>query len=63
MMIEQLESRQLFAATLPMAGAILPLTPANSHAAAPTVDVPAAGMDHAGSHLATALANHAKGKP
>jgi len=62
MQIEMLESRKLFAATLPMAGAVLPLTPANDHAKAPTVTVPQAAKDHALPHLADALANHAKGK-
>jgi hypothetical protein len=63
MHIETLEGRSLFAATLPMAAAVLPLTPANSHASAPTVTVPAAATDHALSHLNDALAKHAKGKP
>jgi hypothetical protein len=62
MMIENLESRRLFAASLPMAAAVLPLTPANSHASAPSASVPAAATDHALSHLNDALANHAKGK-
>jgi hypothetical protein len=61
-MIEQLESRQLFAATLPMAAAVLPLTKANSHATAPTVTVPAAATDHALSALTKALSHHAQGK-
>ena len=61
MMIEQLESRQLFAATLPMAAAVLPLTNANSHATAPTVTVPAAATTHALSALTTALTHHAQG--
>jgi hypothetical protein len=59
MMIEQLESRRLFAATLPMAAAVLPLTKANSHATAPTVTVPAAATGHA---LTKALSHHAQGK-
>ena len=61
MMMEQLEERQVFAATLPMAAAVLPLTPANSHATAPTVTMPAAA-DHAMSALTKALAHHAQGK-
>jgi hypothetical protein len=61
MLIEQLESRQLFAATLPMAAAVLPLTKANSHAVAPTVTVNAAATDHAMSALTKALAHHAQG--
>ena len=62
MMIENLESRRLFAASLPMAAAVLPLTPANSHAVAPSYDMPAAA-DHASEALTKALANHGKGKP
>ena len=61
-MMEQLEERQVFAATLPMAAAVLPLTPANSHATAPTVTVPVAATDHALSALTKALAHHAQGK-
>jgi hypothetical protein len=61
MMIENLESRRLFAASLPMAGAVLPLTAANSHAVAPTVTVPAAATDAALAALTKALANHGKG--
>jgi hypothetical protein len=63
MLIEQLEGRRLFVATLPMAAAVLPLTPADSHAKAPTVTVPAAATDHALAKLTEALAKHAKGKP
>ena len=61
MMIENLESRKMFAASLPMAAAVLPLTPANSHASAPSVTVPAAATDHALAALTKALANHGKG--
>ena len=63
MLIEQLESRALFAATLPMAAAVLPLTPANDKAQAPTVTVPQQALDHALPKLTEALAKHAKGKP
>ena len=62
MMIEQLETRRLFAASLPMAAAVLPLTKANSHAQAPTVTVPAAATDAALSALTKALSHHAQGK-
>ena len=62
MMTESLESRKLFAATLPMAAAVLPLTPANSHATAPTVTVNANATTHALAHLTTALSHHAQGK-
>ena len=62
MMVEMLESRRLFAATLPMAKAVLPLTPANDHATAPTVTVNSNATDHALSHLNDALAHHAQGK-
>jgi len=61
MQIEMLESRKLFAATLPMAAAVLPLTPANGNAAAPTVTAPQAATDAAAPHLADALAHHAQG--
>jgi hypothetical protein len=63
MMIETLESRRLFAASLPMAAAVLPLTKANSHATAPTITVPAKATDAALSHLTKALSHHAQGKP
>ena len=62
MFVEQLETRRLFAATLPMATAVLPLTKANSHAKAPTITVPAKAMDAALSALTKALSHHAQGK-
>jgi hypothetical protein len=62
MMIEQLETRQLFAVTLPMAKTVLPLTKANSHAKPPCITMPAAAMDHAISALTKALSHHAQGK-
>ncbi len=65
MLMETLEGRSLFAATLPMAAAVLPLTPANSHASdhLPAATVPSQATDAALSHLADALAHHAQGKP
>jgi hypothetical protein len=62
MMFEQLENRRLFAASLPMAAAVLPLTKANSHAKAPTITVNAAAVEHAMPALTKALAHHAQGK-
>ncbi len=62
MMIEPLEARSLFAVTLPAAVVVLPLTPANSNAEAPSVDIPSAATAAAGDHLADALAHHAQGK-
>jgi hypothetical protein len=55
MQFECLESRRLFAVTLPVAKTVLPLTPANDNAAAPTVSVPQAAKDAALPHLADAL--------
>ena len=63
MMIESLESRRLFAASLPMAAAVLPLIKANSHATAPAITVPVNATDAAISHLTKALDHHAQGKP
>jgi hypothetical protein len=61
MMIESLESRRLFAVTLPVSTYVLPLTNANSHAVAPTVTVNANAVTNAVPHLTTAL-SHFKAK-
>ena len=55
MLIESLESRQLFAVSLPAAKAVLPLTPAADQAQGPAATVPAAAVDAASDHLADAL--------
>jgi hypothetical protein len=55
-MIESLESRRLFAATLPAARVVIPLTPAADAAGGhtPSVDMPAAA-DNGAEHVADAL--------
>jgi hypothetical protein len=60
MMIESLESRRLFAVSLPASQYVLPLTNANSHAVAPTVTVNANAVTHGLPHVTTALANFKK---
>jgi hypothetical protein len=55
MLIESLESRQLFAVNLPAAKVVLPLTPAADQAQAPTVTVPDAAIDAASAHVGDAL--------
>jgi len=54
-MIESLEPRRLFAVALPVARVVLPLTPANEAANAPTITVPAAAAEAAGDALDEAL--------
>jgi hypothetical protein len=55
MMIESLESRQLFAVSLPAAKVVLPKTPANAIATPPSVDVPSQAVDAASEHLGDGL--------
>jgi len=57
MMIESLESRRLFAVSLPASTYVLPLTNANSNASAPTVTVNAAAVTNGLPHLITALSH------
>ena len=61
MMIESLESRRLFAVSLPASTYVLPLTKANDHAVAPTVTVNANAVTHALPKLTLAL-SHFKAK-